>query len=62
MDVRRGSGFLWLDADFLVSEALTDFAKGKAMSGPGRPVQGDHHRHPPRPHPPAQRFQNVGRK
>ena len=35
MNVRRGSGYLWLDADFLVSEALKDFDKGKALSVPG---------------------------
>jgi short-subunit dehydrogenase len=35
MDVTRGSGFLWLDADFLVRKALDDFDKGRTYSIPG---------------------------
>jgi short-subunit dehydrogenase len=35
MDVTRGSGFLWLDADFLVRKALDDFDKGRVYSVPG---------------------------
>ena len=35
MDVQRGSGFLWLDADFLVRKALADFDKGRVYSIPG---------------------------
>lgn len=35
MSVRRGTGFAWLDVDFLVSEALSDFANGRRMSVPG---------------------------
>jgi short-subunit dehydrogenase len=36
MDVSRGSapGFMWLDADDLVSAALSDFDKGKSLSVP----------------------------
>ncbi|CUR60921.1 Short-chain dehydrogenase/reductase SDR [metagenome] len=36
MKVQRGSGFLWLEADRLVREALADFAAGKAISIPTR--------------------------
>jgi short-subunit dehydrogenase len=35
MDVTRGSGFMWLDADFLVKKALEDFDKGRVYSIPG---------------------------
>jgi short-subunit dehydrogenase len=35
MQVKRGEGFMWLDADFLVRESLEDFAKGRAYSIPG---------------------------
>ncbi|GIM66402.1 dehydrogenase [Planomonospora venezuelensis] len=35
MQVRRGEGFMWLDADFLVRESLKDFDKGRAYSIPG---------------------------
>jgi short-subunit dehydrogenase len=62
MDVRRGSGFLWMDADYLVSEALKDFDKGKALSIPRlryRAVVAASHLVPASV---AQRFQNVGRR
>jgi uncharacterized protein len=38
MDVSRGSapGFLWLDVERLVREALEDLDKGKAMSIPSK--------------------------
>ena len=35
MEVTRGEGFMWLDADFLVRKSLEDFAKGRAYSIPG---------------------------
>ena len=34
MDVRRGSGLLWLEPDYLVSRALADFDRGRAFSVP----------------------------
>ncbi|MFC7362332.1 SDR family NAD(P)-dependent oxidoreductase [Nocardioides astragali] len=35
MQVKRGDGFMWLDADFLVRKSLEDFEKGRAFSIPG---------------------------
>ncbi len=35
MDVKRGDGFMWLDADFLVRRALEDYDKGRTFSIPG---------------------------
>ena len=35
MDVKRGTGFMWLEPDFLVRRALEDFDKGRAYSIPG---------------------------
>ena len=62
MDVRRGSGWLWLDADFLVAECLEDFDKGKALSIPGRQykvITAVTRLVPTRI---SQRFQNLGRR
>ncbi|WP_344303872.1 SDR family oxidoreductase [Nocardioides bigeumensis] len=36
MKVKRGSGFMWLDVDRLVDDALRDFDKGRPISVPGR--------------------------
>ena len=62
MSVRRGSGYLWLEADFLVSECLSDFDKGKAMSVPGRQYKVITAATRMVPTRVAQRFQNIGRK
>lgn len=35
MQVKRGEGFMWLEADFLVRKSLEDFDKGRAYSIPG---------------------------
>ena len=35
MNVRRGSGPMWLDADFLVRTALADYDRGQVLSIPG---------------------------
>ncbi len=35
MQVKRGDGFMWLDADFLVEKALSDYDKGRTYSIPG---------------------------
>ena len=39
MGVRRGSGFLWMDAEFLVDKALADFDKGRVYFDPRRAVR-----------------------
>jgi short-subunit dehydrogenase len=62
MDVRRGSGFLWLDADFLVSEALKDFDKGKSLSVPGAQYKVITTATRLVPTRISQRFQTLGRK
>jgi hypothetical protein len=62
MEVRRGSGYLWLDADFLVSECLKDFDKGKTLSIPGRRYKVITTATRLVPTRIAQRFQNLGRK
>jgi short-subunit dehydrogenase len=36
MGVRRGTGFLWLEPEFVVERALADFDRGRAVSIPGR--------------------------
>ena len=36
MNVKRGSGFMWLDVERLVDDALRDYDKGRAVSVPGR--------------------------
>ena len=36
MGVRRGTGFLWLEPEFVVERALADFDRGRAVSVPGR--------------------------
>jgi short-subunit dehydrogenase len=62
MNVRRGSGLLWLEADFLVSECLADHDKGKARSVPGfqyKAIGGVTNLIPTRA---LQRFQSMGRK
>jgi short-subunit dehydrogenase len=35
MGVRRGTGFLWMEPDFVVGRALADFDRGRAISVPG---------------------------
>ena len=35
MEVKRGTGLMWLDVDFLVAKALDDFDKGHVYSIPG---------------------------
>ena len=62
MGVRRGSGFLWLDAGFLVDKALADFDKGRVFSVPGaqyKTIVGLTRLVPSRL---SQRFQSMGRK
>jgi short-subunit dehydrogenase len=61
MNVKRGSGFMWLDPDFLVRVALDDFDKGRVFSIPGaqyKAVVGLTRLVPTRL---LQRFQSIGR-
>lgn len=53
---------LWLDADFLVSEALADFDKGKAFSIPSKRYKAIVGATRAIPGPVLQRFQKLGRK
>jgi short-subunit dehydrogenase len=62
MNVRRGSGYLWLDADFLVAECLADFDKGKALSIPSRRYKVLITASRLVPTRVSQRFQNLGRR
>ena len=55
-------GFLWLDADFLVSEALADFDKGQALSVPGAQYKAITAAARLVPTRLSQRLQNIGRK
>ena len=62
MEVARGDGFMWLDVDFLVEKALTDFAKGRVFSIPGvhyRAIAGLTRVIPSRA---LQTYQSIGRK
>lgn len=62
MGVQRGTGFMWLDADVLVRQALADYEAGKAVSVPGRQYQAIKvvaHLLPTRA---LLRFQSMGRK
>jgi short-subunit dehydrogenase len=62
MGVRRGSGLLWMDAEFLVDKALADFEKGRVFSIPGaqyKTIVGLTRLVPARL---SQRLQSLGRK
>jgi uncharacterized protein len=62
MNVTRGSGYMWLDADFLVKTALDDFDKGRVFSIPGvqyKAIAGISRLVPNRV---LQRFQSIGRR
>jgi short-subunit dehydrogenase len=62
MNVRRGTGYLWLEAEFLVAQCLKDFDKGKAMSVPGRQYKAITTATRMVPTRVTQRFQNLGRR
>jgi hypothetical protein len=62
MDVTRGSGYMWLDPDRVVSTALDDFDKGRVFSIPGlqyKAIAGVSRVVPNRI---LQRFQSIGRR
>jgi uncharacterized protein len=62
MQVRRGDGFLWLDAEFLVDKALEDHAKGRVFSVPGAQYKAVVALSRAVPTGVLQRFQSIGRK
>ena len=62
MGVRRGTGPLWLDADFLVERALADFDRGRTMSVPGRQYRAIVALSRFVPVRAMQRYQSVGRR
>jgi len=62
MGVKRGTGFLWLDADFLVQKALSDYDKGRAFSIPGAQYRTIAAITRAVPSSVLQRFQSLGRK
>lgn len=62
MDVKPGTSFMWLDADFLVETALKDFDKGRVYSIPGvhyKAIAGLTKLIPSRA---LQAYQSIGRK
>src|SRR5690606_36358924 len=61
MDVKRGSGFMWLDVDFLVRRALADFDKGRVFSIPGAQYKAIVTLRRVVPTRVLQRFQSIGR-
>jgi len=64
MDVRSNSApeFLWLEPDFLVTQALADFDKGKVLSIPGTQYKLISGAARAVPNGLLQRFQSLGRK
>ncbi len=62
MGVRRGTGFMWLDADFLVEKALSDFDKGRTFSIPGAQYRTIAAITRAVPSGVLQRFQSMGRR
>ncbi len=62
MGVKRGTGFLWLDAGFLVDRALSDFDKGRTFSIPGAQYRTIAAVTRAVPSGVLQRFQTLGRK
>jgi uncharacterized protein len=62
MEVRRGDGFMWLDADFLVERALADHAKGRVFSVPGAQYRTVVALSRAVPTVLLQRFQSIGRR
>ena len=62
MGVRRGTGFMWLDADFLVDKALSDFDKGRMFSIPGAQYRTIAAITRAVPSGVLQRFQSMGRR
>lgn len=62
MGVRRGSGMLWLEADFLVGAALEDYDRGRVFSVPGAQYKAIRAATSVLPTRLLQRFQSLGRR
>lgn len=62
MDVEPGTGFLWLDVDRLVREALADYDKGRTVSIPSLQYKAISAIVNVVPTPVLLRFQSLGRK
>ncbi len=62
MGVRPGSGFLWLDAGFLVRTALEDYDRGRVFSVPGAQYKAIRALASVVPAGVMQRFQTMGRR
>lgn len=62
MQVTRGEGFLWLDAEFLVTRALRDLDRGRAYSIPGAQYRTIIALTRAVPTPLLQRLQSIGRR
>ncbi len=62
MGARRGTGFLWMEPDFVVGRALDDFDRGRVISVPGaqyRAIVGATRLIPARA---LQTYQSIGRR
>lgn len=62
MDVRRGTGFMWLEPEFLVAKALEDHSRGRTFSVPGAQYKAVVALTRAIPSPLLQKFQSLGRK
>jgi len=62
MDVKRGSGFMWLEPEYLVRQCLADFDNGRSRSVPGAPYKAIASVARLVPRRALQRFQSVGRR
>jgi uncharacterized protein len=62
MDVRPGTGFMWLDVDRVVRDALADFARGKVYSIPSLQYKAIATASRIVPNSLLMRFQSLGRK
>jgi len=62
MGVKRGTGFMWLEPEFLVAKALSDYDDGKVFSIPGAHYKAIIGLTKVIPHRALQSYQSIGRK